>query len=128
MNSCTQSIKNDTCPHGYAVLSFTTAAYTAKSGGINYVVPVHPGHIPPNTAGMTGAISSETIRLYLNEISIYKKHHKVDYCLKQLLLAAVPPEYLAALNDKESDLVDVSCKTIITHLWEQFGEISQDKL
>jgi hypothetical protein len=41
---------------------------------------------------------------------------------------AVPPEYLAALNDEESDLVDVSCKTIITHLWEQFGEITQAEL
>jgi hypothetical protein len=128
MNSCTQAIKNDTCPHGYAVLSFTTEAYTVKSGGIGYVVPLHPGNIPPNTAGMTGALATETIRLYLNEIKIYEKYQDVEDCLKQLLIAAVPPEYLAALNDEDSDLVDVSCKTIITHLWEQFGEISQAEL
>jgi hypothetical protein len=128
MNLCTKAIKNNTCPHGYAVLSFTTAAYAIKSGGIAYEVPQHPGNLPPNTAGMTGAQATETIRLYLNEIKIYDKHHDVEDCLKQLLLAAVPPEYLAALNDEESDLVDVSCKTIITHLWEQFGEITQAEL
>jgi hypothetical protein len=78
---------------------------------------------------MTGANATEAaIRLYVDQIKTYEKFQDVEDCLKQLLLAVVTPDYPSALTNKTADLADVSCNTIITHLWSSFGEITQQEL
>jgi hypothetical protein len=125
MNTCTTSIQHPNTPFGYASISYREADYLELSGGIPFVIPVHPGAllvIPPgtNTAGR-----ADLIRNYNDEKSIWAKYNTVESALKRLVLEAVNIDWFSSLMHPTHRLALVTCRQMITHLWENFGIIDE---
>jgi hypothetical protein len=74
------------------------------------------------TFGRTGVNATETIRLYVN--ITYEKCQDSKTAANNFGW----PQSPRALADKIADLSNVSCKTMITHLWTCFGKITQAEL
>jgi hypothetical protein len=119
MNTCTTNIQRPNTPFGYASISYREADYLVLSGGI----PVHPGALLVIPANATNAMRADLTRNYNDQKAIWAKYHAVESALKRLVLEAVNIDWFSSLMHPTHRLALVTCRQMITHLWENFGVI-----
>jgi hypothetical protein len=114
--------------HGHLALTLKDADYQIKSGGVAFLPPilgpVQPIH--PNQA--TAAQITEINRKFYDDQSTFRTYQETDKALRNQTLLAIPEDYLRDLADAELGLGSVSCLTILTHLWDTWGTITQIEL
>jgi hypothetical protein len=109
--------------HGHLALTISPAAYLALAT-VPFVPPVVPALTPVLGDAPTAAQITEANRLHLAAQKTFQRYHDVDKALLRQLIAAVPPVYIAALNDRTIGFSNVSCLQLLTHLKDRFGRIS----
>jgi hypothetical protein len=126
MNTCTTSIQHPNTPVGYACISYHEADYLVLTTGILFIIPVHPGELLVIPAGATNAVRADLTRNYNDQKSLWAKYNAVESALKRLVLKAVNTDWFASLIHPTHRLALVTCRQMITHLWENFGMTSSD--
>ena len=109
--------------HGHLALTIAPAAYLALAT-VPFVPPAVPALAPVLGDAPTAAQITEANRLHLAAQKTFQRYHDVDKALLRQLIAAVPPVYIAALNDRTIGFSNVSCLQLLTHLKDRFGRIS----
>jgi hypothetical protein len=125
MNTCTTSIQHPNTPFGYASISYREADYLVLSGGIPFAIPVHPGALLVIPANATNAMRDDLTRNYNDQKAIWANYHAVESALKRLVLEAVNIDWFSSLMHPTHRLALVTCRQMITHLWENFGVIDE---
>jgi len=77
--------------------------------GVLFVPPVAPPATPIHGEAPTAAQITESIRLHLADQCIFQRYHDVDRAILRQLIAAVPPVYIASLNDRTFAFSNVTC-------------------
>jgi hypothetical protein len=88
-----------------------------------FVPPVHPGP-PVHQPGATQHQIIETNRLNQEALTDYKLYHSTEQILKQMLIKAVPNQYISALRDPRMGYRNATTKQLLQHLDEKYGQIS----
>ena len=115
--------------HGHLALTLKPAAYLLRSGGIPFIAPVNGPRQPvhPVPAG-TAAQIAEINRVFYDNQATFRTYMETDKALRNQLIAAIPADYLRGLADPELGLGSVTCLTILSHLWDTWGAITQIEL
>lgn len=113
---------------GHLVLTMQPAKYATLTHNVPYAVPVHPGATPVHAPNATGPQIAENTRLHELELRIFRTYHAVDQALRQQLLAACPPTYVRALQDRDLGFGNVPTLALLTHLWTTYGRITPEAL
>lgn len=114
--------------NGYLGLIMPQAQYLARTGGIAFIAPVHPGPAPVHAAGATQHQITETNRQYLQDVHDHRQHMVMKETLKQQLIAAVQHVYIQVLEDPDFGFADVSAEAMLTHLKTTYGTISREEI
>jgi hypothetical protein len=114
---------------GYLDQTISAAKYFLLTGQQPPAPPVHPGANPApavNPAGgnPTQAMITEALRLHVEAIRVHTEYHQVHAKLKQLLLARIPPIYIAIFDDPDYGFSEVSLLELLTFLDTEHGVIS----
>jgi hypothetical protein len=89
------------------------------------VIPVHPGALLVIPAGATNAVRADLTRNYNDQKSLWAKYNAGESALKRLVLEAVNIDWFTSLMHPNHRLALVTCRQMITHLWENFGIIDE---
>ena len=109
--------------HGHLSLVLSDAAYLLKTGHA-FNPPVHPGDPPVHGPGVTGPVIAALDRAYdlaLKEVRIYSG---TELALKQQLWEAVDERHYKSLSNGMDGYADVSVRTILAYLWDEYGQIA----
>ena len=109
---------------GYLSLTITTTVYLVKSGNVAFDVPLHPGTQASHALGATSYQITEANRQHDAELKNFYVYKQTDNILKRLLLAAIPDTYTDAIKDDDTGYGSITTLTIIVHLLDTYGEIS----
>ena len=109
--------------HGHLGLVLNAVLYTAVTG-VAFNTPPHPGAGPTITPNATQAQILAATRQYNLDMKQYLECQRTDQALKQQVLGAVDPMYVESLRDMYTGYTAVSVLTIITHLYTNYGQIS----
>jgi hypothetical protein len=104
--------------HGHLALTIAPAAFLALAM-VSFVLPAVPALAPVLGDVPTAAQITEANRLHLAAQKTFQRYHDVNKALLHQLIAAVPPVYIAALND-----CTIRFSKLLTHLEDRFGCIS----
>jgi hypothetical protein len=109
---------------GHLFLTLTDAEWNAIPHVPQpFVAPVHPGP-PIHQPGATQHQIIETNRLNQEALADYKLYHATEQTLKQMIIKAVPNQYISALRDPRMGYRNVTAKQILQHLDEKYGQIT----
>jgi hypothetical protein len=78
---------------------------------------------PPNPGPMPIAATAAQAREHEQNTYQFKLYHSTDLSLKKILIAAVDELYLRAIQHPQQGFANVTTSTILTHLWDTYGEI-----
>ena len=109
--------------YGLLGLVIQPAVYTTVTG-VNFVAPANPGIAPDIPDGATGAQIGALTRRFSAEQKVYLEYHRIDQALKQLLLGAVKEVYVESLRDMYTNYTTVTILELLTHLYNNYGQIS----
>ena len=112
--------------HGYLGLILSPAAYTTISLTA-FVEPAYPGQHPAIPAGANAANTSAIIRRHTEVTRQWRKFKNVSTALKNQLLSTVEDIYVRALRDHHVGYMNQSICNLFTHLFENYGNITQLK-
>lgn len=122
---------------GYLALVLPNAAYTSIPNARPFHRPTDPGEfivtVPTTTrAGASTAISAAVVTqqkaAYDEKVRLYNECQAIEQALRQQIIDAVEPDYLEALRDPYTEMVQASIPDIIKHLRETYGFISDEDL
>ena len=116
---------------GHLGLVMTVAEYTAlpNVGAANaFALPAHPGPTPVIPNGATQAQIVEANRQYNATLAELALADQVRTQLKNLIFQAVEDRYTAVLKDEVFGYADVEIHAIITHLVDEYGQLTRDDL
>ena len=113
---------------GHLVLTLGQATYaTISNGNVAYPPPVAPAPliIPQGTSA---AMINEMRRNYDDAKSTFKLYHAVDAALKKQLIDATDVTYITAIKNRTTGFALVTTRTMIAHLYTNYGRITADTL
>ena len=113
---------------GHLVLTLGQATYqTLSIGHVDHPPPIAPAPlvIPQGT---TAAMIAELRRDHDESKTTFKLYHTVDAALKKQILEATEETYLISLKDHNTGFARVTTRTIIEHLYTNYGRIDADAL
>ena len=113
--------------HGYLGLILSPAAYTTISPTA-FVEPAYPGQHPAIPAGTNAANTSAIIRRHTEDTRQWREFKNVSTALKNQLLSAVDDIYVRALRDRHVGYMNQSIRNLLTHLFNNYGNITQLEL
>ena len=113
--------------HGYLSLILSPAAYDTISPTA-FIEPAYPGQHPAIPAGTNAATTSAIIRRHTEDTRQWREFKNVSTALKNQLLSAVEDIYVRALRDRHVGYMNQSIRNLLTHLFENYGNISQLEL
>lgn len=113
---------------GHLSLTITTTAYLVKSGNVVFDIPLHPGTQASHAVGATSYQITEANRQHDAQLKDFYVYQQTDNILKRLLLAAIPDTYTDAIKDDDTGYGSITTLTIITHLLDTYGEISDREI
>ena len=113
--------------HGYLGLILSPATYTTISPTA-FIEPVNPGQHPAIPAGTNAANTSAIIRRHTEDTRQWREFKTVSTALKNQLLSAVEDIYVRALRDRHVGYMNQSIRNLLTHLFENYGNITQLEL
>lgn len=103
------------------------AAYLARFK-TNYIVPTHPGAAPVHAANAKQAQITETNRAYQAAIKEFDVYQNVKMILHKMIIDAVDPIYLSALEDADLGLAEVTPMDMLEHLEDAYTEYTQEDI
>ena len=128
LNACSASVPSDLgCGTlGYLVLT-TSPAVFAILCATPFIEPVHPGATPliPDPLPPAAAIGVIT-REHAEDSRVFREYHNVDKACKKVITRLVPEIYYKSLKNRYTGFSGNSSLEILTHLWTEYGEISED--
>ena len=128
LNSCSASVhSNGGCGTlGYLVLTAPVAVYALQSA-IAFVPPVNPGAtlILPDPAP-TAAVIGELTREHSEVTRCFREYHNVDKACKKVIPKLVLEVYFRSLKNRYTGYNNVTTLTILTHLWTEYGTLTED--
>ena len=113
--------------HGYLGLILSPAAYATISPTA-FVKPAYPGQHPAIPAGTNAANTSAIIRRHTEDTRKWCESKTVSTTLKNQLLSAVEDIYVQALCNRHVGYMNQSICNLLTHLLENYGNITQLEL
>ena len=113
--------------HGYLGLNLSPATYATISPTA-FIEPAYPGQHPAITGGTSAANTSAIIRRHTEDTRQWRKFKNVSTALKNQLLSAVEDIYVRALRDRHVGYMNQSIRNLLTHLFENYGNITQLEL
>ena len=109
--------------HGYLGLILSPAAYTAVTA-TQFVEPIYPGQHPNVPAGTSAANTSTLVRRHTEDLCQWREFKTVNTALKNLLLTTIDDIYVRALKDRHVGYMNQSTRTILHHLFDNYGNIT----
>jgi hypothetical protein len=98
------------------------ADYMALAGEA-FIIPQHPGILPIDAQGTTGALITETNRQqYDANLAAYMHYKEVQAALREQILTAINNTFLVALEHDELGHIAMP-QAMIAHLKEEYGEL-----
>ena len=113
--------------HGYLGLILSPATYATISPTA-FIEPVYPGQHPAIPAGTSAANTSTIIQRHTEDTRQWREFKNVSTALKNQLLSAVEDIYVRALRDRHVGYMNQSIRNLLTHLFENYGNITQLEL
>ena len=113
--------------HGYLGLILSPAAYATISPTA-FAEPAYPGQHPTIPAGTNAANTSAIIRRHTEDTRQWREFKNVSTALKNQLLSAVDDIYVHALRDRHVGYMNQTIRNILTHLFNNYGNITQLEL
>ncbi len=98
------------------------------NNGNIFVAPANPGIAPTQPAGATGPQIAEIVRqheLAANEFTVFN-HTRTQ--LRNMIINNIEDKYICALANDVTSYNQVSPLTILTHLWDNYGQIKEADL
>ena len=112
--------------HGLLTLCIPAPRYLLIAG-VPFEAPLNPAPAPDHH-DRNGPQIVEANRLHTEERLLFRTYMDTDQALCNLIIAATPDIYLSALDDDELGFTNVTCLQMMTHLWTNYGTITQDEL
>ena len=109
--------------HGYLGLILSPAAYTTITA-TQFVEPIYPGQHPNVPASTSTANTSTIIRHHTDDLRQWCEFKNVNTTLKNQLLTAIDDIYVCALKDCHVGYMNQSIRTILQHLFDNYGNIT----
>ena len=111
--------------HGHLAMLMTDDEYLARAG-IAFVVPLHPGPPPPPVG--TAAAVAVAIRTYTDALADVTLYNALNAALAAQLLTAINASFLSILEDPAFGFSDVTPRTMLTHLRNEYGTLTPEDL
>jgi hypothetical protein len=109
--------------HGLLCLTLTPQAYLAIAG-VPFIPPAVPPAQPMLQGLNTAAQIAQAVRQHIEDRRVFTEYRDTDKALVRLLLAAVPIQYVKALEHEDLGYSGLTCIEILTHLHAEYGQIS----
>lgn len=109
---------------GHAGLIIPDADYTRRTGGLQFVVPAHPGVYP--TTNITSKNKSRREAEHKELIKEYEVCAGVEQVLREKILEAVDEAYVLELEDEIMGFMDVSPRKLLDHLRSRGGQVDHN--
>ena len=112
--------------HGYLGLVLPPPKY-AMISNVPFIKPPHPGPlvIPPNTTQHMATTLKES---HTESIRVFREAMGVEKALLQQIVTAIPPKYIAALRDRNTNVITCDIHTVIRHLFDVYGNVTPQTL
>lgn len=111
--------------HGHLAMVLSDADYLARAG-VPFEVPVHPG--PPPPAVGAAAVVAVALRLHTEAINDVTCYNNLRAALTSQLITAVNASFLNALEDPIFGFSDVSPRSMLEHLINEYGTLTPEEL
>ena len=109
--------------HGYLGLILSPAAYATITAN-QFIKPVYPRQLPYVPAGTNAANTSTIVRRHTEDLRQWREFKNVNTVLKNQLLSALDDIYVRALKDRHVRYMNQSIRTILTHLFDNYSNIT----
>ena len=105
-------------------LIITNAQHLLKSIIITFDTPTHL--VAQATRATTGTRFQITVanRHHDARLKEFNTYNQIDNVFKRLIQFTIPDTYTDAVKDDDTGYGSVTTLTILTHLWDSYGEIS----
>ena len=113
--------------HGYLGLILSPATYVTISPTA-FIEPAYPGQHPAISASTNAANTSAIIRCHTEDTRQWREFKNVSTALKNQLLSAAEDIYVRALRDRHVGYMNQSIRNLLTHRFENYGNITQLEL
>jgi hypothetical protein len=110
---------------GYLGALLSAADYAAIPNTMPFIPPVNPEHTAPQVAGAAAAIANQT-RIFDEQYRQYHEYNDVTKALRKQLVGAIDEAYIIALKHDRSMYNAVPLHQMLTHLYTEYGEISNE--
>ncbi len=127
-NSYSVSSYGGSGEHGHLALTQTPDEYQ-ETAGCAFLIPVNPPMNPVHESPTpTAPQITEGNRKHLIAQTAFRTYKDTDKALRNMLIDAVPDIYLRKIKDKQIGYSNVTCLQVLTHLWDNYGVITQAEL
>ena len=113
--------------HGYLGLILSPATYATISLTA-FIEPAYPGQHPAIPAGANATNTSAIICSHTEDTRQWREFKNISTALKAQLLSAVEDIYVRALRDRHVGYMNQSICNLLSHLFENYGKITQLEL
>ena len=124
LNACSASVHcnlgNGTV--GYLIITAQPAAF-AIACPTNFIRPVNPGMLTLPDPAPAAAVIGTLTRQHAEDLRVFNEFNCVDKACKKVLAGLVPDAYFRSFKNKYTGYANVTCLTILTHLWETYGAL-----
>ena len=123
LNACAASVHCDlgNGTVGYLILTAQPATFLLACT-TPFVHPTHPGATLtlPDPAPTSAVIGTLT-RAHTEKLRLFNEYNSVDKSCKKILFSLIPEAYYRSFKNKYTGFANVTCLTILTHLWTTYG-------
>ena len=92
-----------------------------------FIRPAHPGvlAIPPGTTQHRSALMRDQ---HAEALRVFNEVNNVEKTLRQQIISAVEPTYLAALRNRQTNSINLAIDAILQHLYDTYGNVTPKSL
>ena len=104
----------------------SNADYLARAG-VAFIVPVHPGP-PPAPVGTAATIAPVALNIHTDAFKDVTLYNNLSAALTAQILNAINASFLSALEDPVFGFSDVTPRTMLDHLRQEYGTLTPKEL
>ena len=108
---------------GLLFLTVSPEEYNALSNTA-FIPPVNPGPTPAIPNAATDHQISAIVRQHTHDTNSFNEYLATDKALKQQVIGAIDTMYLHTLRHRITGFANLTTKTMLTHLYDQYGRLS----
>ena len=126
LNQCSSGIHSNLGDGtlGYLILTATPVVYASVST-LNFVRPINPGPtaIIPNPAPAAAVIGQLT-REHAENHRVFLEYATTDAACKKVIMSLIPDVFYRTLKHNHTGYATVTSLEILSHLWSEYGQLS----